>query len=385
MQGLIYRKLIPLLFILFVLNFAIAPPVRAAFVDINTAGLEELDTLPGIGPAYAQRIIDYRTANGPFLKIEDIQNVSGIGPSTYADMKDLITVGSASAGDGGNQAGPSETPATQNESTHYSAAPVTSATPISRASVGAGRDRVGMVGSPLEFMVEGSRANDRQSLYVWNFGDGTSGHGPLTTHVYEYPGEYVVILSANLSEGEAVARVNVKILESGISITAASPERIEVKNNSTHEANLFGRALAVGNKVFLFPRDTIIKAGKSISFSSKATDLRPAGLYEVGLIVIGEDRGQKNLTSKIEEEKQRQVEKILGEINDLKEKLAVKTKAQIQSSVSEAVPEIAREEILENFQEDYNPSLEASVVRSTTNTNSESWFQTLKRFFFRKK
>jgi competence protein ComEA len=61
-------------------------------ININTATLEELDSLPGIGPTTAQKIIDYRTENGPFSAIEDIVNVSGIGPATFEDIKDLITV-----------------------------------------------------------------------------------------------------------------------------------------------------------------------------------------------------------------------------------------------------------------------------------------------------
>lgn len=60
-------------------------------ININTASLEELDALPGIGPTTAQKIIDYRTANGPFTAIEDIMNVSGIGPSTFDEIKELIT------------------------------------------------------------------------------------------------------------------------------------------------------------------------------------------------------------------------------------------------------------------------------------------------------
>jgi competence protein ComEA len=61
-------------------------------ININTAGVEELDTLPGIGPTFAQRIIEYRENNGPFESIEDIVLVSGIGDATFAKIKDLITI-----------------------------------------------------------------------------------------------------------------------------------------------------------------------------------------------------------------------------------------------------------------------------------------------------
>lgn len=59
-------------------------------VNLNTATIEQLDTLPGIGPTLAQRIVDYREANGPFAAPEDITNVKGIGPVTYEKLKDLI-------------------------------------------------------------------------------------------------------------------------------------------------------------------------------------------------------------------------------------------------------------------------------------------------------
>jgi competence protein ComEA len=66
--------------------------VPGGIVNINTGTLADLDTLPGIGPAIAQRIIDYREANGPFTTIEGIMDVSGIGPATFDKIKDLITV-----------------------------------------------------------------------------------------------------------------------------------------------------------------------------------------------------------------------------------------------------------------------------------------------------
>lgn len=61
-------------------------------VSINMADLNALDTLPGIGPSMAQKIIDYRSANGPFQSLEDIKKVPGIGESKYQNLKEKITL-----------------------------------------------------------------------------------------------------------------------------------------------------------------------------------------------------------------------------------------------------------------------------------------------------
>lgn len=65
-------------------------------IDINTATAEQLDTLPGIGPTKASDIITYRQKNGAFDRIEDIQNVSGIGPATFEAIRNLISVSGGS-------------------------------------------------------------------------------------------------------------------------------------------------------------------------------------------------------------------------------------------------------------------------------------------------
>lgn len=61
-------------------------------ININQATLETLMTLPGIGKVTAQRILDFRAKEGPFMRIEDIQLVSGIGAQTYENIQAFITI-----------------------------------------------------------------------------------------------------------------------------------------------------------------------------------------------------------------------------------------------------------------------------------------------------
>ncbi len=68
-----------------------APQTDGA-VNINTADSQTLQTLPGIGPAMAERIISYRQENGSFATVDDLVNVKGIGPATLEKLRDLITV-----------------------------------------------------------------------------------------------------------------------------------------------------------------------------------------------------------------------------------------------------------------------------------------------------
>lgn len=77
-------------------------PTRAAtgdtssptrLIDVNTAGSAELQTLPGIGPVTAQAIIDHRAQIGRFTRVEELEDVKGIGPSTIERLRDLVTVG----------------------------------------------------------------------------------------------------------------------------------------------------------------------------------------------------------------------------------------------------------------------------------------------------
>lgn len=66
-------------------------PAGAA-INLNTATVAQLETIPGIGKATAERILEYRQKNGGFKKVEDLMNVRGIGEKSFLKMKPLITV-----------------------------------------------------------------------------------------------------------------------------------------------------------------------------------------------------------------------------------------------------------------------------------------------------
>jgi competence protein ComEA len=68
------------------------PAAGGAKVNINTASLEELGTLPRVGPVTAQGIIDWRKEHGPFASVEELDAVDGIGPKLMESLKELVTV-----------------------------------------------------------------------------------------------------------------------------------------------------------------------------------------------------------------------------------------------------------------------------------------------------
>lgn len=69
-----------------------APAAAGGLINLNTASAAELERLPRIGPATAERIVAYRDAHGPFQAPEDLMKVKGIGPATFAQVKDFVTV-----------------------------------------------------------------------------------------------------------------------------------------------------------------------------------------------------------------------------------------------------------------------------------------------------
>lgn len=74
-----------------------------ATVNLNAATVEQLATLPGIGPKVAERILEYRTKNGGFKKIEELMNVKGIGEKSFLKIKPLVSVAKPDKASGGGE------------------------------------------------------------------------------------------------------------------------------------------------------------------------------------------------------------------------------------------------------------------------------------------
>ena len=366
--------------------FISAPPVQAALVNINTAGSEELQTLTGIGPSYAERIIEYRNTNGLFQKTEDIKNVKGIGDATFLKIKDFVTVGDVSSTPNdiektngsldiaSSVAMPTETSPISSLSTHYGSEELSNLSSESVLKIGAGRARLGVVGGPMEFKAEVSSSFTRTTSFKWSFGDGTIGEGLIVSHTYDYPGEYVVILSSHSNEGTATSRTDVRVIEPNLFISLVSSERVEVSNFSGSEINLYGRAFVSGDDIFAFPKDTIIKSGQKISFGATVTGLKPLNQNNIALILVGESGVNKIELEKIRKGFFNQISLLQKQILEAEKQLGtiVKTDVIKTASTDVRLPTESENQLI-------------TVINSTSTDSKETvgLVAKIKRFFLR--
>ncbi|MSR87720.1 MAG: PKD domain-containing protein [Candidatus Zambryskibacteria bacterium] len=345
---------------------------QGALVNINTADSTGLQTLNGVGPVKAAAIIGYRNLNGPFETIEEIKNVSGIGEVTYANIKDYITIGDPPSASVQNTS--TSAPNNSASSVHYGSVPISNTDKGKDVYISAGRDRLGTAGSPMEFAAKTDLDYTKSSIFKWNFGDGSQSGGSILNHTYEYAGEYVVVLNVSLPSGQAISRINVKIINPEVTVSLATADRIELKNSSKNEVNLYGRVLWSGAKTFVFPQDTIVGAGQSISFSSKVTGLRPDTMRNVTIMVIG-DTEQNKLWAKIEEQRSKEIINLEKELGIIEEKLA-NIYNSVPQNIAKDIPTttVSVEPI---FRED-DEARTSTAVRS-------GWFDVFKHFFLRTK
>src|SRR3989344_17170 len=275
-------------------------------------------------------------------------------------------------------------------SSHYGAVSLSSLKTLPGFEVSAGRDRLGVAGSPLEFEVETNLEYKNNSVFVWNFGDGSEGVGDVVSHTYLYPGEYALMLNVSGPKDKAVSRANVKIINPDFAITHASNERVEITNNTKNEASLFGRVLVAGGKIFAFPKDTIIKSGQKISFGANVTGLNLLKQSGVVLLVVGTELRPQKIMAKIEEQRLEKIAQVNNQLSALRQQLAVLSNQQkFAKSTEIAAQSVAGGQVAEELveSENNNESQTALVIDAVAPEESsgiiDRWLQTLKHFFFR--
>lgn len=241
MKGVRVLALVLLLFV-----FALPGRHALALVDINTADSATLQTLNGIGAVKAQAIIDYRTQHGPFTSIDQIQNVTGIGPATYAKIQGSITVTSTSSG--GSQQD-TTTPNDQQNAQQQTLEqePVASSyvpPPIPSLYADAGNDRTVIVAADTEF---DARAYDSKGQpisgsvrFAWNFGDGGSAEGQAVLHHFSYPGRYNVVLSIAEDKSAGRDEVIVTAEPAKLSFVLMADGGVAIENLAGHNLDLSG-------------------------------------------------------------------------------------------------------------------------------------------------
>ena len=283
------RKII---LILFLLGLPIL--TQAISININTASLDELDQITGVGPAIAGKIIDYRNTIGLFKTIEEIKNVSGIGDATFLKMKDQITVDGSNSTVSSNSSNSNNLTNNQtvdNEGANAEDSAHTGDSDISDYTkdtfkIGAGRERLATVRTPILFLASQNKRGKTTNAFNWSFGDGTSAMGDKVYHTYQFPGQYNVVLNGSIDDQEeAVARTKVIVTEAKIKITAIdlSAGYIEITNNSDKEQNLNGWILKSGEGKYVFPVDTIISPKSVIKIPLNLVGLSDKNVKEISL------------------------------------------------------------------------------------------------------
>jgi hypothetical protein len=163
----------------------------------------------------------------------------------------------------------SNTNTNSSSSTHSSQTKLTTYTAPIPFKIGAGRPRTIPIKTPVSFEAEIStdKTQDPQDIkYTWNFGDLSTDRGSKVTHIYEYPGTYNVVLEAKGEGKTAITRTKIHIINPELQIIQ-DPTTISITNTSTNEFNIGEFILLYTSGPIPIPRDTIIDAGQTFTFT----------------------------------------------------------------------------------------------------------------------
>lgn len=142
----------------------------------------------------------------------------------------------------------------------------------------AGEDRLGVAGAGLTFSGKALGLKDEpldSARFIWNFGDGSFKEGRAVNHIYSFPGDYIAVLDVASGEYAASDIIAVKIIPNEIIISEASPldSWIELYNGSKELIDISFWGLSGGEKVFIFPKNTLIKPKSYLVISKEISGL----------------------------------------------------------------------------------------------------------------
>jgi competence ComEA-like helix-hairpin-helix protein len=272
--------------LVFLLLCAAASARAADLIDINTAGEGALETLPGIGTTKAEAIIAYREAHGPFAQISDIEDVSGIGPATYAGIKELITV---EGGAGGEVEEDSSSSGEGSQGGASTSTPERKELPV-YVDGGGGRTLAAGADSAYTANVYDASGRAYEDPQVrWSFGDGTSAIGASVMKSYALPGTYLVYVSAVAAGSSGEDSFIVTAKAPAVRVAAVSAAGITLENADASAALDLSRwQLSAGAGLFTFPEGTKLAPGASVVFTPAVTalpaDSDAALLYPSGAV-----------------------------------------------------------------------------------------------------
>ena len=291
LQKLALFAFLAISFIFVQISFAECLPDQ---IDINQASKEQLEELTGIGPAYAQRIIEGR----PFASLDDLTKVKGIGEVTLEKIKNQ---GRACV----QQSAPSASsspPETASSSSQASSSPPSAGAQlvphISQPSqeeifktnhppqAKAGENITVNIGTVIHFDGSASKDEDNDPLtFEWNLGNGIIKDQPIFKYSYQYPGQYVVVLT--VSDGQLMDSdtLVVKVYPGKVVLSEILPnptgkdqgqEWVELTNLSKGAVNLSGWKIQTGTqktKSFIFPKNSLFLPDSFLVLDSSATKL----------------------------------------------------------------------------------------------------------------
>lgn len=297
--------------------------VSGGEVSSSATNWENISAPLTVNSNWSGRTVYYKNSTAGTYTISATLDISG--KSWTATQN--ITVGGSSDGDTGGGAGSNNDDAVGNNDSASTTASSTNSTTANSSNssgttvaysvhyiqedlsdyeeqttfeVGAGRARLSYVNSPIGFIAKhkiSKNLNIKSCNYVWNFGDGVSLVGEKVEHIYKYAGDYNVVLNGTCGDLKSVTRTSVKVVSPNVLISTKVDGAIEIFNQGKYELNLYGWKVQSGGTAFIFPQDTIISAGKSVTFPLENMKLANVGNQFVLADAVGRNVAETNMNS----------------------------------------------------------------------------------------